>query len=624
MPQRDALVAPGGEVIGVRAVPNFPKLLLEYNLLVGVPLVKAALPFAVSLIAGLGCVSAQPPDRGVHIVEPIVVQRRIALVIGNQAYEQSPLRNPVNDASAMAQALRDLKFDEVTEKHDLTIRQMRAEIDRMATGLHPGDLALFYYAGHGIQANEQNYLIPIDFTGSEADLPYDAYPAAQARDKLEQSGARLRILILDACRNNPFRGKRDGTRGLSAMGSSVEGTYIAYSTADNGVAEDNPSGSNGLFTKELLAALRTPGLELKEIFEKTKEDVYAASHQAQRPFTYDGVIGRFYFNLAIAGSAGSGAGASDRAALTGAFNKGLEALGAKQYPVAIAELLRASRIDAKQFAVWANLGAAYAGAGEDASAESAYRQAVALKGDDAATHNNLALLLARDQRLTEAQMELDTAARLDPQKAAQYHYNMGALLANLKMLEAGGVEFRKSTEANPKFGPAQYQYGLYLVTKATVADGKIAAAPGTREAFEKYLEAKPDEQSAGIARSMLQLLGSPLATSWTRPAYTRSAGPPGRTRTITVDGKVIEAKMIRKTVPEYSPLAKAARLQGTVALNVVIGRDGAIASVELISGHPFLVKAAIDAVKDWVYSPTLLNGEPVDVVTKLVVVFRLD
>ncbi len=82
--------------------------------------------------------------------------------------------------------------------------------------------------------------------------------------------------------------------------------------------------------------------------------------------------------------------------------------------------------------------------------------------------------------------------------------------------------------------------------------------------------------------------------------------------------------MIRKTVPEYSPLAKAARLQGTVALNVVIGRDGAIASVELISGHPFLVKAAIDAVKDWVYSPTLLNGEPVDVVTKLVVVFRLD
>ena len=91
----------------------------------------------------------------------------------------------------MAQALRGLGFDDVVEKTDLTNRQMRVEIDRFAAKLQRDDLALFYYAGHGVQANEQNYLIPVDFDASEADLPYDAYPAAQVRDKLERSGATL-------------------------------------------------------------------------------------------------------------------------------------------------------------------------------------------------------------------------------------------------------------------------------------------------------------------------------------------------------------------------------------------------------------------------------------------------
>ena len=249
----------------------------------------AALSFVPALL------TSQTPQRDVT-VEPIRVQKKLALVIGNQSYPKSPLRNPVNDAAAMAKALRGMGFDDVAEKKDLTMRQMRVEIDRFAASLRAGDLALFYYAGHGVQANDQNYLIPVDFdSASEADLPYDAYPAGQVRDKLEQSGARLRILILDACRNNPFRSKRDGVRGLSPMASSVEGTFIAYATADNGVADDNPKDSNGLFTKLLLNAMRTPGLDLKQIFEKAKQEVYVASQKMQRPYTYDGVIGQFFF-----------------------------------------------------------------------------------------------------------------------------------------------------------------------------------------------------------------------------------------------------------------------------------------------------------------------------------------
>jgi outer membrane protein OmpA-like peptidoglycan-associated protein len=234
--------------------------------------------------------------RSLH-VEPVRVQRRMALVIGNQNYPHAPLKNPFNDAAAVAQVLRSLAFGEVIEFRDLTLRRMRQEIDRFAARVEPGDLALFYYAGHGVQANEQNYLIPVDFSGtSEADLEYEAYPGGQVRDKLERSGARLRILILDACRNNPFHTTRSATRGLAPMASSVEGTYIAFSTADNSVADDSPSDANGLFTKYLLGALRTPGLGLKQIFEKTKEEVYFASQKRQRPFTYDGVVGQFYFS----------------------------------------------------------------------------------------------------------------------------------------------------------------------------------------------------------------------------------------------------------------------------------------------------------------------------------------
>jgi hypothetical protein len=237
------------------------------------------------------------PERGVlRPGEPIAIGRKIALVIGNQTYPRSPLVNSINDAAAIAKTLRDLNFDSVVEKHDLGKRQMDEEIDRFGNSLRRGDLALFYYAGHGVQANDQNYLIPVDFSGSEPDLPYEAYAASRIRDKLEDSGARLRILILDACRNNPFRGKRGDTPGLSPMQSSGEGTYIAYSTADNQTADDDPKETNGLYTRQLLAALRTPGLELKEIFETARERVFRATNGRQFPYTYGGVVGKFYFS----------------------------------------------------------------------------------------------------------------------------------------------------------------------------------------------------------------------------------------------------------------------------------------------------------------------------------------
>ena len=228
-------------------------------------------------------------------LEPIRVQKKLALVIGNTSYPKSPLKNPINDAKAMTTELRDLGF-EVIEARDLGRRQLGQSIDQFAARLERGDLALFYFSGHGIQVQQENYLLPVDFeAASDADVAYEAYSASRVRDKMEESGARLRILILDACRNNPFRGRRSGGAGLAPMISSAEGTYIAYATSDNSVADDNPRETNGLFTKYLVAALRTPGLTMKEVFEKVKSDVYLASSRKQQPFAYDGVIGLYHF-----------------------------------------------------------------------------------------------------------------------------------------------------------------------------------------------------------------------------------------------------------------------------------------------------------------------------------------
>ena len=231
--------------------------------------------------------------------KPVDVQRKLALVIGNTKYEQDPLTNPGNDAAAMARELRELKFDDVVERHDLTYQQITEEMNGFENRLRPGDLALFYYAGHGVQDDERrNYLVPVDFTGTQTDLPYKAYPANQVRDKLEHSGAKLRVIILDSCRVNTFRkasGRAaDQTQGLSQM-IGGEGTIIAYAAADNGIAKDGDGAANGLYTGKLLEAMRTPGLKLVDVFWRAKESVYQASKGEQRPAIYDSTYGDFYF-----------------------------------------------------------------------------------------------------------------------------------------------------------------------------------------------------------------------------------------------------------------------------------------------------------------------------------------
>jgi hypothetical protein len=176
-------------------------------------------------------------------------------------------------------------------------KTMGKAVDQFVGKLGTGDVAFFYYSGHGAQdENSENYLIPVDYQGqSETALRYDAHPAGRIQERMERSGAQLNILVLDACRNNPYHSaSRAGSGGLAAMSPS-RGTFIAFATAPGHTASDNPNGRNGLFTQYLLEAIAAPGLSLNDVFDLVREKVDAASGGKQLPWTLSSVVGRFSF-----------------------------------------------------------------------------------------------------------------------------------------------------------------------------------------------------------------------------------------------------------------------------------------------------------------------------------------
>jgi tetratricopeptide (TPR) repeat protein len=215
--------------------------------------------------------------------------------------------------------------------------------------------------------------------------------------------------------------------------------------------------------------------------------------------------------------------------LNDTFNAGIAAAQNKQYDQAVATFTKATELGPQQHVVWAQLAEAemnYAGtkSGADADAETqkglaAYAKAIELKPDDAGYHNNYALALARAKKFPEAQGELTKAATLDPPNAGRYYYNLGALLVNAGQNEPAGEAFKSAIEKDPTYADAQYQYGVYLLSKATVsADGKVTPVAGTADAFQKYLQLKPDGPFADSAKSMLASLGTTIDTSYKNPA----------------------------------------------------------------------------------------------------------
>ena len=223
--------------------------------------------------------------------------KRLALVIGNAAYRISPLANPVNDAADVAAKLKKLGFEVIMQKNE-TKEQMDRAIDDFGRQAKGYDVALFFYAGHALQYNGKNYLIPVNASlQEERDIEYNCTPIDRALGRMEDSNAKLKIVLLDACRNNPFeRSWRSfNGNGLSFMNAPA-GTFIAYSTAPNTVAQDG-KGRNSPYTTELLKKLDVKHLKIEDLFKQVREAVMKRTNGQQVPWDQSSITGEFYFNF---------------------------------------------------------------------------------------------------------------------------------------------------------------------------------------------------------------------------------------------------------------------------------------------------------------------------------------
>jgi branched-chain amino acid transport system substrate-binding protein len=214
-----------------------------------------------------------------------VAARRVALVIGNAGCAQKPLRNPLNDAADMSAALRAAGF-EVLERHNRQADDLRRDLADFQDNLGPGTTALFYFAGHGMQAGRGlNYLLPdgVDYR-RERDVELYGLEVGSVLRRMEESGASLSVVILDACRDSPLppEGRSTAGRGLARM-DAPSGSLLAFATAPGHIADDNSSGLNGLYTRHLLEALRTPGLRLEDVFKRVRRNVERDSGRRQSP-----------------------------------------------------------------------------------------------------------------------------------------------------------------------------------------------------------------------------------------------------------------------------------------------------------------------------------------------------
>jgi len=231
-------------------------------------------------------------------------EKRFALIIGNSNYPKNigALKNPVNDATDFAKELQSSGF-EVQLLTDATYGQMRAAMLRFKEKVDAGDkdktVSLFYYGGHGVQRDDENYLVPVDaLVEYEDDIQRYCFPVQRmVLANMERSNSRMNIVILDACRNNPFPAlnRSLGDEGLGEM-RRARGSFIAYATAPGSVASDG-AGRNGLYTQELIKAVKKPGLTIEQVFKDVRQSVLRLSNNKQNTWDSSNIIGEFYFKF---------------------------------------------------------------------------------------------------------------------------------------------------------------------------------------------------------------------------------------------------------------------------------------------------------------------------------------
>lgn len=265
----------------------------------------------VGLSAVFHPTSAVPPSESAKLAKPAIAaapkppaETRIALIIGNGAYgSQSPLPNPRRDAELLGETLRRIGFVKVVVAHDLGHAALRRALLDFSEEAERADWALIYFAGHGIEIERTNYMIPVDARlKSDRAARFEAVPLDDALASV--AGARkMRIVILDACRDNPFAKQmvragatRTVTRGLGRPPEPARATLVAYAARDGEVAEDG-TGANSPFVAALTKRLSASGTEISKLFRLVRDDVQAATNGRQEPYVYGSLPGEdFFFN----------------------------------------------------------------------------------------------------------------------------------------------------------------------------------------------------------------------------------------------------------------------------------------------------------------------------------------
>lgn len=227
-------------------------------------------------------------------------QVRTALLIGNSRYTTAALKNPVNDATAMAKELQQSGFDAYlyTDLDQATMKKAIREFGQLLK--ERGGVGLFFYAGHGLQSDGRNFLVPVNAEIHKVqDIEFEAVDLGRLLSEMEYAENKLNIVILDACRDNPYKeefkkSKYASYNGLASIGSAPYNSFIAFSTAPGSVALDG-TGDNGLYTQELLRAMREIGPGLEEVFKHVRRNVRKASMGQQIPWESSSVEDDFYF-----------------------------------------------------------------------------------------------------------------------------------------------------------------------------------------------------------------------------------------------------------------------------------------------------------------------------------------
>ena len=398
-------------------------------------------------------------------------QQKNALVIGNSNYRGiSSLKNPENDATDMETALTSLGFD-VDIVLNGSSEQMEAAIINLRRNLSVSrnSYGFFYYAGHGVQAAGENYLIPVNAETivDEITLRYRAIPLQFVLDNLNDAENELNMIVLDACRDNPFGWNRSGIRGFTVVSSAPRGSIIFYATSGGRPAADG-TGRNGLFTGHLLNYIRTPGLEVSQIFRLTGDAVTQASGGSQIPAIYDQ-----YFRSAYLDSSSSPGP--------------ILSLGSSPAP-SPAPFLRSSLPPVNAAKEYYDRGVDYFDKGEYELAIMAFDEAIKLDNEYSLAYSYRARAYTIEGNNDQSIADSNQAIFLDLTNWMGF-LARGTAYRNKYDYDRAIADYTQTIKLNPEYAPAYYERGLVYRYKRdydrAIEDYTLAIAidPNYKEAY---------------------------------------------------------------------------------------------------------------------------------------------